>query len=661
MFLVILLGAKIRKVKSKTKNLLFFLPLPSHFLPFSSYLCTHIATIMKQTHAFLLALLLCINVYTAWSKTVSPYLLLKGVGGVDMTCSMQDSEGFWWYGGKGTGLCRFDGYETQTFRSDRQHPDLLRSNDVLCMTEHKSNAEIWFGTKEGAYILSKKDYSVSPIVVKLQHENNELADKRVTCMVAADDGSVWLSFRNHLLHFSAKAELIERYLTTWEGKNRSIMRLSFNADSTLWAGLWNGGVIRFVYDSGTWKMENHSWSDYPNDNQAPLTTDQQKRLLDSVMSRQAPNNDTTILSWAAQSNGSVYIGTYHSLYLYNGQQVKLLQGGLDKVRSMAYSESSGCLYLLSRARGVCQWNNHQMAVLLDSLQFRQLRLLGDTALLLSKGVAGVRILNLRTLLMTTDTTATDVCPIVTAYTVNGERQLMPFGRQRLLLPSDVSLVEICLSTLDFEHASQVQFSYRLDEDDGWTELPEGEHVLKFATLPSGESQLQVRATDAYGRWSAPTTLITLVIPLHWYEHTWVWLLLAIIVLAGGYIVAKSVPSKPTLNVLPSETKALSVADQEFLDKAAAAVSTHMIDSDYSVDALASDLCMSRANLHRKMRAIIGTTPTEFIRNQRLERAAHLLRTTSHTVNEIADLVGFSYASYFTKCFKDKYGVLPKDY
>ena len=106
---------------------------------------------------------------------------------------------------------------------------------------------------------------------------------------------------------------------------------------------------------------------------------------------------------------------------------------------------------------------------------------------------------------------------------------------------------------------------------------------------------------------------------------------------------------------------LPVADQELLDKAVAAVSAHMIDSDYSVDALASDLCMSRANLHRKMRAIIGQTPTDFIRNQRLERAAHLLRTTSHSVNEISNLVGFSYASYFTKCFKEKYGVLPKDY
>ena len=117
-----------------------------------------------------------------------------------------------------------------------------------------------------------------------------------------------------------------------------------------------------------------------------------------------------------------------------------------------------------------------------------------------------------------------------------------------------------------------------------------------------------------------------------------------------------------LNPLESlEHSPLSVGDQEFLDKAVAAVAANITNTEYSVDALASDLCMSRANLHRRMRAVANQTPTDFLRNQRLERAAHLLRTTSHSVNEIADLVGFSYASYFTKCFKEKYGVMPKEY
>ena len=156
-------------------------------------------------------------------------------------------------------------------------------------------------------------------------------------------------------------------------------------------------------------------------------------------------------------------------------------------------------------------------------------------------------------------------------------------------------------------------------------------------------------------------------PARWQESVWVWLCLASAVLGlaiGVFIWARKRASKEDRldeGKLQEETDPLSVADREFMNKAVAAVSAHMTDSDYSVDALASDLCMSRANLYRRMRGITGQSPTDFLRNQRLEQAARLLCTTSHSVNEIADLVGFAYASYFSKCFKDKYGVLPKDY
>ena len=621
---------------------------------------------LKKTRRIVCIFCVLLNTLMTMGHSNFSVLSVMGQKGDEVSCSLQDAEGYWWYGGKGTGLCRYDGYETEKFRTDRQHPNLLRSNDVLCMTEHRDNAEIWFGTKEGAYILHKKDYSIRPVILKNAKEDNELVNKRISCMMAAADGSVWMTYRNQMLHFSAKAQLIERLETTWEGKNRSVLEFCFDADSALWTRLWNGGAIRWKKTDGRWQMENHSLNDYPADFPATLTSEQQKQMLDSVMSKQSIYNDTTILSWTAQPDGNVYIGTYHALYLYNGQQVSQLQTGLDKVRSMAYSEKSQTLYLLSKARGVCQWKDEQLTTLLDSTDFRQLHLQGDTALLLLKGVAGVRMLNLKNRQLTIDTTMAEVKPIVTVYILDGEKRLMPYGEQRLMLPKGIELVEISLSSLDFGHASQVQFAYRLNDDGEWMELSEGEHVMKFAHLPSGESQLQVRATDAYGRWSIPTTVLTLVRPATWYEHTWLWALMAMVLLAGSYYLMKrkkEIVQEQRLQepAVEEESHKLLIADQEFLDKAVAAVAAHMIDSDYSVDVLASDLCMSRANLHRKMRAIIGQTPTDFIRNQRLERAAHLLRTTSHSVNEISNLVGFSYASYFTKCFKEKYGVLPKDY
>ena len=590
-----------------------------------------------------------------------------------VTCSLLDAEGYWWYGGKGTGLCRYDGHETEAFRSDRQHPDLLRSNDVLCMAEQRERAEIWFGTREGAYILSKQDYSLRPVVLKTREAANELADKRVSCMLTATDGSLWLSFRNQLLHFSAEAALLERFATQWDGRNRSVSKLCEAADGTLWAGLWNGGVIRLKKVDGTWKKEERSWDDYPADTSEPLSAARQKQMLDSVMLRLAPRHDAAVLSWAAYAPDCYFVGTYHSLYRYDGRQVTLLQGDLDKVRSMAYAGRRQTLYLLSKERGICQFNLQPAAfkVLLDSLQFRQLQLQGDTALLLSRGVEGVSMLNLRTSQLTADTTTADVKPVATVCAIDGNKLLLTYRQQMLSLPKDMDLLEVHLSTLDFDHASQIQFAYRLNDYGEWTVLPEGEHVAKLARLPAGISLLQVRATDNLGRWSIPVTVLTLERPMRWYQHAGLWVSVVVVLLGAGYYIVsrkrsgrqpENAPSAPEASsVSEAPEPSLSVAEQDFLAKAAAAVSAHMTDSDYSVDALASDLCMSRANLHRKMRTIAGQTPTDFIRNLRLERAAHLLRTTSHTVNEIADLVGFSYASYFTKCFKDKYGVLPKDY
>ena len=599
-------------------------------------------------------------------------------------CSLQDAEGYWWFGGEGMGLCRFDGYDIEVFRSDRSHPHLLRSNDVLCMAEQRDSAQIWFGTKEGAYILSMQDYSVRPVVLQ-EGVGNELSDKRITCMMAEADGSVWMSYRNHLLHFSAGAKLLERYATSWEGRNRSVLSCCFDADSTLWTGLWNGGVIAWM-KSGSRRIPcNKSWSDYPAPPANSQDSQRERQKLDSLMHSMVPASDASVLSWAETPPRGIFIGTYHSLYFYDGETVSLLQGQLDKVRSMDYSAAHATLYLLSRSRGVCQWHDGKFSVLLDSTCFRELKLQGDSALLLSEGVGQPRLWHLKDQQLTVDSTTGDVHPRVTSCIIDGTRHLMPAGQQRLLLPRGCSQLEVHLSTLLFHHATEVQFAYRTDSREPWVVLPEGEHVVRLSGMPAGETLLEVRATDDYGRWSHPVTALVLVIPARRYDGLGWSLFSAVLLAAGGCLwagirrkkraeqeavqvrrlenlVQKNLKEKEGDTETGTEQSAeMSVTDREFLDKATLSVLSHISDTGYSVENLAGDLCMSRASLHRRMKAAAGMTPTDFIRGQRLERAAWLLRNTSHSVNEISDLVGFSYASYFTKCFKEKYGMLPKDF
>ena len=103
-------------------------------------------------------------------------------------------------------------------------------------------------------------------------------------------------------------------------------------------------------------------------------------------------------------------------------------------------------------------------------------------------------------------------------------------------------------------------------------------------------------------------------------------------------------------------------NMSFLKKVQEAFDENMHKEDYSIDELASALNMSRSTFYRKLRSLTGMAPMDFMRSQRLKRAALLLlEDESVSIADIAVRVGFNSASYFTKCFKQVYGVLPKDY
>lgn len=102
-------------------------------------------------------------------------------------------------------------------------------------------------------------------------------------------------------------------------------------------------------------------------------------------------------------------------------------------------------------------------------------------------------------------------------------------------------------------------------------------------------------------------------------------------------------------------------DNDFLQKACNLVEQHISDYEFTVEAFSNDMAMSRVNLHRKIKALTNQSVSQFVRAIRLKRAAQLLRQHSGTITEIAFQAGFSDSSYFTKCFKEQFGRLPKDY
>ncbi len=115
-----------------------------------------------------------------------------------------------------------------------------------------------------------------------------------------------------------------------------------------------------------------------------------------------------------------------------------------------------------------------------------------------------------------------------------------------------------------------------------------------------------------------------------------------------------------LEVKPSELTITSL-DEELMHKAIACVERNIGKTDYSVELFSSDMNMDRTVLYRKLQSIAGLSPSEFIRTIRLKRAAQLLTSRKYSVVEVASLVGFATPKYFTKYFKEAFGVLPLQY
>ena len=110
----------------------------------------------------------------------------------------------------------------------------------------------------------------------------------------------------------------------------------------------------------------------------------------------------------------------------------------------------------------------------------------------------------------------------------------------------------------------------------------------------------------------------------------------------------------------ADEKPTVVAESAFLARFREVVEARMEDSEVSVDDLAAEMSLSRVQLYRKIKTITGSSPVELLRTTRLKRAYQMLLTTDKSVSEVAYAVGFTAPSYFSKCFKEEYGMVPGD-
>lgn len=116
--------------------------------------------------------------------------------------------------------------------------------------------------------------------------------------------------------------------------------------------------------------------------------------------------------------------------------------------------------------------------------------------------------------------------------------------------------------------------------------------------------------------------------------------------------------KPYLPVQNSKT---NKAEEEFMKKISDTIIANLRTPGFNVEQLASEMCMSRSSLHRKIKEVSNLTPIDFIRLIKLKKAAELMREQGYRTNEVCEMVGISSPSYFIKLFQKQFGMTPKEF
>ena len=126
---------------------------------------------------------------------------------------------------------------------------------------------------------------------------------------------------------------------------------------------------------------------------------------------------------------------------------------------------------------------------------------------------------------------------------------------------------------------------------------------------------------------------------------------------GEVFAASARETSSPINMHPA-TVTVEPVDERLLEQVRAVVEANLGNEAFNVEQLALEVAHSRGHLHRRLKDLLGESPSDLIRRMRLERAAQLLDAQAGTVVEVAYSVGFKSVAHFSNAFKDLYGIRP---
>lgn len=289
--------------------------------------------------------------------------------------------------------------------------------------------------------------------------------------------------------------------------------------------------------------------------------------------------------------------------------------------------------------------------------------------------------------------------VITDIRVNGTRLLPHEAVQSAsaTFRPDERVLQFFFSDFDYTGEKPDNYSYRIGRQGDWIPLPPESKSITLTQLEAGAHQLYIRnSIQQQADEGEPRPIFSFTIQAPWYATTLAKVCYALLLAAILYGIYLYVQQRQRLRKAQAErTQLLAQAkqkekkllsdneylasqlrmrlieksgeanelsgDEKFLLDITRIIEENMDDSELNVNTLSEKSGIGTKQLYRRIKAITGMTTVAYIRDQRLKKAASLLAKGSFTVSEVMYMVGFSSASYFTRCFCDEYGVPPSEY
>lgn len=221
-------------------------------------------------------------------------------------------------------------------------------------------------------------------------------------------------------------------------------------------------------------------------------------------------------------------------------------------------------------------------------------------------------------------------------------------------------VQFTLSTLTFADAGNVRYEYSLDGGE-WILMPS--ELLAPGEISSGTHRLAVRVA---GR--PEVTELQIVVNPPFYKSNVAYAVYALLLLLAVFVLyrlirrghMRELGTQRVENALARSENIPVSQDDRFITDAKNVIECNLAREDFGVEELSAALTMSRSNLYKKMMAVAGQTPLEFIRRIRMREGRKLLDGGETSVSQIAYAIGMS-PKQFSKYFKDETGMTPTQY